>query len=65
MDLDYKMKLYSTSDVTLMSLLKTLGVDEDSPLDPDYGATILIELHKLQDKYYVKVKRRSCNYLIT
>ncbi|KAI5706449.1 hypothetical protein M8J75_008272 [Diaphorina citri] len=54
LDPDYKMKLYSTSDVTLMSVLKTLGVDEN--LEPEYGATIMIELHNVQGKYYVKVQ---------
>lgn len=54
LDPDYKMTLYSTSDITLLSLLKTLGADEN--LDPEYGATIMIELHNLEGKLFVKVQ---------
>uniref|UniRef100_A0A8D8WKM5 acid phosphatase n=1 Tax=Cacopsylla melanoneura TaxID=428564 RepID=A0A8D8WKM5_9HEMI len=55
MDPDYKIKLYSTTDITLMSLLKTLGVDEKE-MEPEYGACIMIEMHKIQEKYFIKVQ---------
>lgn len=50
-DSDMEMKLYSGHDLTLVSILNCLGLDI---LKPEFGASIIFELHKT-DKQIVKV----------
>lgn len=48
-----KMFIYSAHDVTLVNVWRTLGFAE--MLKPEYGASLLFELHSVQAEYQVKV----------
>ncbi|KAI5747019.1 hypothetical protein M8J77_010275 [Diaphorina citri] len=50
---DNKMILYSAHDTTIIHVLNTLGATKMS--DPQYGACILVELHKVKGQYVVRV----------
>lgn len=53
---DKKMAMFSAHDTTVAVLLRTMGVFND--LSPPYAATVLIELHQMDDEYIVKVSKR-------
>lgn len=44
--------MYSGHDLTVVSLLRVLGFDE--LVKPEFGASVIIELHEVSDKYIVK-----------
>lgn len=48
-----KLLLYSGHDSTILSVMRAL--DFKGFLMPDFGASLIFELHKLNDKYHVKV----------
>ncbi|XP_008485706.1 venom acid phosphatase Acph-1-like [Diaphorina citri] len=50
---DYKMLLFSGHDTTVGIMLQTLGYDK--LVKPDFGSSILFELHSIHNQYYVKV----------
>ncbi|XP_075226554.1 testicular acid phosphatase homolog [Lycorma delicatula] len=50
---DMKLFLYSAHDTTIISLFRALNFK--NYLLPDYGASIIFELHKKNNKYYVKM----------
>lgn len=45
---NYKIYLYGVHDITLVNLLRTMGIDkyEGNLLKPDLGATLIFELRK-------------------
>ncbi|XP_073992396.1 venom acid phosphatase Acph-1-like isoform X2 [Rhodnius prolixus] len=54
------MYLYSGHDLTIVNAMRSLGLMTPTPWFPDYGATLLIELHRLIDSnekpnYVVKI----------
>jgi hypothetical protein len=51
-----KQKLFVVSghDLTLINLLRTLGFT-DTPWKPDFSATLLFELHKINQQHIVEV----------
>ncbi|KAL1458069.1 hypothetical protein WDU94_008244 [Cyamophila willieti] len=50
---DYKMMLFSGHDTTVSIILHTLGYDK--LVKPDFGSSILFELHCINNQFYVKV----------
>nr|ARK19830.1 testicular acid phosphatase-like protein [Ampulex compressa] len=50
-----KINLYSGHDVTVFSLLNTLGIDSDDV--PEFGSAAILELYSKDDNYFVKVVR--------
>ncbi|XP_075227293.1 testicular acid phosphatase homolog isoform X3 [Lycorma delicatula] len=50
---DMKLLLYSGHDSTILSVMRAL--DFKGFLMPDFGASLIFELHKLNDKYHVKI----------
>lgn len=50
---DYDLMIYSSHDLTIVSLWKTMGFEE--LLKPDYGATIVFELHNIENEYEIRV----------
>uniref|UniRef100_A0A8D9EI40 Venom acid phosphatase Acph-1 n=1 Tax=Cacopsylla melanoneura TaxID=428564 RepID=A0A8D9EI40_9HEMI len=50
---DYKMMLFSGHDTTVSIILHTLGYDK--VVKPDFGSSIIFELHCINNQYYVKV----------
>lgn len=48
------LNLYSGHDTTVMNFLISLGVNQDLPI-PNYGATVILELHEINNKYRVKI----------
>lgn len=58
-DLDRSLLLYSGHDVTLVALWRSLGFTE--LLEPEYGASIVLELHEdvEHDELFVKVSALS------
>ncbi|XP_022121885.2 prostatic acid phosphatase isoform X1 [Pieris rapae] len=56
---DRALYIYSGHDVNLVSLMRSLGYTE--MLEPEYGASVLLELHEEveQDKFYVKLFYRN------
>nr|XP_018906569.1 PREDICTED: prostatic acid phosphatase-like [Bemisia tabaci] len=53
-DFDRLLTLYSAHDLTVLSLWRSLGVVQEVP-KPNYGATFIIELHQMSNKYFVKL----------
>lgn len=55
-NLDRSLYIYSGHDVTVVSLWRTLGYTE--LLEPEYGASLVLELHEEveQDTFFVKVR---------
>ncbi|KAJ1528663.1 hypothetical protein ONE63_007057 [Megalurothrips usitatus] len=53
LDPDRKMFIYSAHDTTIANILSTLGVFQ--PHCPPYAATVLAELYKIKDLYYVAI----------
>ncbi|XP_017780710.1 PREDICTED: prostatic acid phosphatase-like [Nicrophorus vespilloides] len=51
---DRKMFMYSAHDINIVAYLGAVGVYEDI-LYINYSATILIEIHKINNNYFVKV----------
>lgn len=59
---DRKIFFYSAHDITIINVLQTLGFTEI--LKPDYGAAVLLELHKsLTSDYEVKVCKKILHFL--
>lgn len=50
---DKKLFLYSGHDLSIINVLRALDINDF--IHPDFGASIIFELHQLQKKYYVKV----------
>lgn len=65
LDPDRKMFIYSAHDTTVANILSTLGVFERHC--PPYVATVLAELHKIKDDYYVAIlyKNGTKEHLLT
>lgn len=63
-NLDNKRKLflYSGHDITIVHVLRTLGVE--GFLKPYFAASLIFELHKNDGTYVVKVWIRMCNYAL-
>lgn len=57
-----KMFIYSAHDVTLVNVWRTLGFIE--MLKPEYGASLLFELHSVKGAYQVKVCVFGYMYLV-
>lgn len=50
--------VYSGHDVTLVNLMRAMGISSDTSEKPDYGATLVFELHHsfiYEDDFEVKV----------
>lgn len=45
--------LYSGHDLTLVSLLRCLGIEE--LYKPQFGASVILELHNVNKEYFIKV----------
>ncbi|XP_042217921.1 prostatic acid phosphatase-like isoform X3 [Homarus americanus] len=56
------MYMYSAHDTTLSILLLGLGVFNN--LAPPYATTVLVELHKMDEQYYVKMFLRNDTNMI-
>ncbi|CAG4963629.1 unnamed protein product [Parnassius apollo] len=58
-NLDRSLYLYSGHDVNVVALWRALGFEE--LLDPDYGASLVLELHEEveQDSFFVKLFYRN------
>lgn len=54
---DLDLVLYSAHDLTIVSIMRTLGFDE--LLKPDYGASLIFELHEVNNKYEVRLLYKS------
>ena len=56
---DRSLFIYSGHDVTLVNLMRALGVEDQTSNKPDFGATLVLELHdsySLRDDLEVKVR---------
>lgn len=58
-----KLFLYSAHDTTILSFLRALNFE--NPVYPAFGASVIVELHRINDKYFVKVSMVVINYLLT
>lgn len=50
--------VYSAHDVTLVNVMRALAIDEQTSRKPDYGATLVMELHhsvNFEEDFEVKV----------
>ncbi|KPJ13774.1 Putative acid phosphatase 5 [Papilio machaon] len=58
-NLDRSLYIYSGHDVTVVGLWRTLGYSE--LLEPEYGASLVLELHEEveQDTFFVKLFYRN------
>lgn len=52
---DRKMWIYSIHDSTILSFFNTIGYFDSDDIMPQYGSTLLLELYKINDTYYVTV----------
>lgn len=54
------MYIYAGHDVNVVALWRTLGFQD--LLEPEYGASLVLELHEEieQDSFFVKVGMRNC-----
>ena len=54
MDRNRKINLYSAHDLNIVAVLKALGVYQ--PHVPKYSSAVIIELHRINNFFYVKVR---------
>lgn len=59
-----KFYLYSGHDVTLIQALATLGFDTIPGHVPDYGACLILEVHKIRKEYVLRVRFKTFLYSI-
>jgi prostatic aicd phosphatase len=51
-----KIYLYGTHDTRIVEILQSIGVYRDqTPMIPNFGATIIFELHQVEGEFIVKV----------
>lgn len=49
---------YSAHDITLINVMRTMGLFANELLKPDYGATLILELHLANNEADQEVKVR-------
>lgn len=55
---DRSIYIYSGHDVTLINLLRAIGIEKQTSQKPDYAATLVIEMHHsmiFDDDFEIKV----------
>ena len=57
----YKIHLYSGHELNVAMLMQTIGIYQEGHV-PEFTSSVILELHNLNNKFYVKVKLKLQTY---